>query len=145
MSTNRPIHPDFDLFLQMKDAPLIQLYSDLRSFILNLFPESNELLYHTHALTSVYSVSEKTSDGFCLVPIYSKHLNLGFSKGTLLEDPDGLLQGTGKLMRHIPISSKEDYDKDAVIKLLVAANKLAIEDQTKPSKISNQTISKIKI
>ncbi len=141
---NRPLHPDFSFFLDFKSQELSDLFQDLRSFILEKHPDSNELLYHTHALTAVFTVSEKMSDGFCLIPIYNKHLNLGFQKGTLLDDPHQLLQGTGKLMRHIPINSSADYRNEAVEQLLQAALELAVEDIEQPSKSSGQTISKIK-
>ena len=63
--TDRDIHPDFLYYLKYKDQKLIDLYIDLRAFILTIYPDSNEFLYHTHALTSVYSLSEKLGDAFC--------------------------------------------------------------------------------
>ena len=101
MDNLRVLHPDFQYFLDLKDQSIIDLFKELRTMILELCPESNELLYHTHALTSVYSISKKLSDGFCHIPIYTNHLNLGFNKGTLLEDPHGLLKGTGLSLIHI--------------------------------------------
>lgn len=145
MSDFREIHPDFQFLLDFKQAELINLYTDLRNYILELFPESFELLYHTHALTSVYSTSEKLGDAFCMLPIYTNHVNLGFNKGAILKDPDKLLTGTGKLIRHIDITSTSDYRNDKVKLLLVRAYDLAVNDMDKPSKSINRTISKIKI
>ena len=139
-----PIHPDFLFFLDFKEKALIDLYKDLRSYLLELYPESNELLYHTHALTSVYTISEKLSDGFCMIPIYTKHLNLGFNKGTLLDDPHNLLHGTGKLIRHIPIENKKDYRNPKVKKLIQAAIDFSKNDMDKPAKSTGKIISKIK-
>ncbi|MFK8008367.1 MAG: DUF1801 domain-containing protein [Saprospiraceae bacterium] len=139
-----PIHPDFLFFLDFKEKALIELYKDLRNYLLELYPDSNELLYHTHALTSVYTISEKLSDGFCMIPIYTNHLNLGFHKGTLLDDPHNLLHGTGKLMRHIPIKNKSDYRNPNVKKLIQAAIDFAENDMDKPTKSVRKTISKIK-
>ena len=143
MNSNREIHSDFLHFLKFKERNLIELYNDLREFILEIHSESNELLYHTHALTSAYSISEKLSDAFCMIPIYTNHLNLGFNKGTLINDPDALLQGTGKLIRHIPIEKVSDYRNEKVKKLIEAAVSFAIQDMDKPSKSSGKTISKI--
>ncbi len=140
----KAIHPDFQYFLDLKEESLIELYKDLRSYLLDLYPEANELLYHTHALTSVYTISEKLSDGFCMIPIYTAHLNLGFHKGTLLDDPHKLLQGTGKLIRHIPITNKKDYRNPKVKKLIKVAIDFAIEDMDKPTKSTAKIISKIK-
>lgn len=144
MSTIPDIHPDFMNLLERKEQELIDLFIDLRAFIFELYPDSNELLYHTHALTSVFSVSDKLSDAFCMIPIYTNHLNLGFNKGTLLEDNDKLLTGTGNLIRHIPVKNKTDYRNEKVQKLVLSAAQFAVNDMDKPSKAIRQTISKIK-
>lgn len=140
----RGIHPDFLHHLKLYDEALIELYIDLRELIISMSPNCNELLYKTHALTSVYSISEKLGDGFCHIPIYTKHLNLGFNKGTLLKDPDKLLCGTGKLIRHIPIETKKDFKTKVVKSLIKEAVDFAIQDMDKASKIEGQTFSKIK-
>tara|TARA_R110000850_G_scaffold26358_4_gene75584 strand:+ start:2610 stop:3044 length:435 start_codon:yes stop_codon:yes gene_type:complete len=140
----REIHPHFLGVLRFKSQELIDLYLDLRTYLLLEFPDSNELLYHTHALTSLYTVSEKMTDAFCMISVYTEHLNLGFNKGTLLKDPTQLLQGTGKLIRHIPIKRIEDFRNDHVKELLSDAYSLAMEDLHKESKVKGVTISKIK-
>lgn len=139
----RPIHPDFLSLLQLKELGLVELFCDLREFILDLHPDSNELIYHTHALTAVFSISDKLGDAYCMIPIYTNHLNLGFNKGTLLKDPDHLLTGTGNLIRHIPISRKGDYRNEKVKTLLKEAVGFAIKDMEKPAKSVGKTISKI--
>lgn len=142
--TSREIHEDFLPWLEAKEPSLIELFKDLREYMLEIYPESNEILYHTHALTAVFSLSEKLSDAFCMIPIYTNHLNLGFHKGTLLEDPDKLLEGTGKLIRHIPVRRAEDYRNDPVRMLIESAVGLAIHQMKKPTKSIGKTISKIK-
>lgn len=135
---------DFQTVLDFKEQKLIDLFCDLREYILELHPDSNELLYHTHALTSVFSISEKLSDAFCMIPIYTNHLNLGFNKGTLLPDPGKILTGTGNLIRHIDIKTPADYRNPAVTALLREAIDFAIKDRDKPTKSIGLTISKIK-
>lgn len=143
MST-RTIHPDFLNHLKYKEQALIDLYVDLREFILEIHPKSNELLYHTHALTSLYSISEKMGDGFCMIPIYTNHLNLGFNKGTIINDPKNLLQGTGKWIRHIPVKTISDYRNNDVKALIKSAIDLAFEDTTAKTIHQGLIISKIK-
>lgn len=117
---------------------------DLREFLLGLYPDANELLYHTHALTSVYSVSEKLGDAYCMIPIYTGHLNLGFNKGTKLQDPHELLQGTGQLIRHIPITKPGDYRNAKVKALVKQAADLALAERKAPTNARGKTVSKIK-
>ncbi|HNR54225.1 MAG TPA: DUF1801 domain-containing protein [Flavobacteriales bacterium] len=140
----RPVHPDFLRHLERKDQGLIDLYLDLRAFILELHPAANELLYHTHALTSVYGHSDRLADAYVHIPIYSTHLNLGFNKGNLLKDPHELLQGSGNLIRHIPVKKPADYRNAKVKALVKEAMAFARDDMDKPSSLNGATISKIK-
>ncbi len=144
MKTSRPIHPDFQLLLDFKDQQLIDLFKDLRTYILELYPDCNELVYHTHALTAVFSISDKLSDAFCMLPIYTNHLNLGFNKGTLLKDPNKLLKGTGNLIRHLDVKQASDYRNQKVKALIQEAIDFAIKDMDKPTNSIGKTISKIK-
>ncbi len=145
MTKNRPIHPDFQLLLDLKDQGIVELFNDVRQYILEIHPESNELLYHTHALTAVFSISDKLADAFCMLPIYTNHLNLGFNKGTLLKDPNKLLTGTGKLIRHLDVQKPSDYRNPLAKALIREAIDYAVNDMKKPSKCIGKTISKIKI
>jgi len=144
MKTTRPIHPDFQFLLDFKEQEIIDLFTDLRAYILELYPDSNELVYHTHALTAVFSISDRLSDAFCMLPIYTNHLNLGFNKGTLLKDPNKLLTGTGNLIRHIDVKKTSDYRNLKVKALIQEAIDFAIKDMVKPTKSIGKTISKIK-
>lgn len=144
MDKTRTIHADFLVLLELKEQPLVKLFKDLREYILEIYPDSNELLYHTHALTAVFSISEKLSDAFCMIPIYTNHLNLGFNKGTRISDPHQLLTGTGNLIRHIPIAAPAAYRNKKVKALLQSAVDFAIKDMEKPTRSVGKTISKIK-
>jgi hypothetical protein len=145
MIKSKPIHPDFLFLLELKNQELIELFKDLRDYILEIHPASNELLYRTHALTTVFSLSEKLADAFCMIPVYTNHLNLGFNKGTLIYDPHKLQQGTGNLIRHIPIETPGDYRNKKVKDLVKAAIDFAIKDMDKPTPSTGKTISKIKL
>ena len=144
MTNNRTIDADFLFLLELKEKKIIDLFKGLREYILGIYPYSNELLYHTHALTSVFSISDKLSDAFCMIPIYTSHLNLGFNKGTLINDPDKLLTGTGNLIRHIPVQRAADYKNKKVKTLIKTAVDFAISDMENPTKVIGATISKIK-
>ncbi|WP_194976366.1 DUF1801 domain-containing protein [Aquiflexum lacus] len=143
MTKSRPIHTDFQYLLELKEQEVIELFTDLRQYILELHPDSNEILYHTHALTAVFSISEKLSDAFCMLPIYTNHLNLGFNKGTLLKDLNKLLIGTGNLIRHIDVKKPSDYRNLKVKTLIKEAIDFAIKDMDKPTKSIGKTLSKI--
>ena len=41
--------------------------------------------------------------GFGYTNAFTHHVNVGFFRGAELEDPDKILEGTGKFMRHVKI------------------------------------------
>ena len=144
MKNPRPLPSDFQSLLDLKSKEVMELFNDLRNYILELCPDSNELLYHTHALTSVFTTSEKLADAFCMLPIYTNHLNLGFNKGTLLKDSHKILTGTGNLIRHIDVKKPADYRNPKVKALIKEAYNFALKDMEGPVKTTGITISKIK-
>ena len=58
------------------------------------------------------------------------YVNLGFYEGTSLDDPAGLLEGTGKKMRHVKVHSSDELDNPALTDLVRAAANHNKEDQT---------------
>lgn len=58
---------------------------------------------------------------FAYVDAFRHHVNLGFFHGADLPDDKGLLEGTGKRMRHIKLRPGEDQDAEAIKRLLVVA------------------------
>src|SRR5690349_10031838 len=41
--------------------------------------------------------------GFAYVNVFRAHVNVGFFRGAALPDPAGLLEGTGRFMRHVKL------------------------------------------
>ncbi len=58
---------------------------------------------------------------FCGVFIYKKHVQISFSKGAFLHDSRGVLNGSGKLRRHLNFTSMEQLDIDTLAELLTEA------------------------
>jgi hypothetical protein len=60
----------------------------------------------------------------CYFSIGTDHVTFGFLRGTSLPDPDKLLEGTGKSLRHVKLRKTNDVRKPALKKLILAAAKL---------------------
>ncbi len=58
---------------------------------------------------------------FAYVNAFTAHVNVGFFRGAELADPAGLLEGTGKYMRHVKLGTDGDLDATALITLVEAA------------------------
>ena len=58
---------------------------------------------------------------FAYVDAFTAHVNVGFFRGAQLADPNGLLEGTGKFMRHVKLRPARDVDAAAMRKLVETA------------------------
>jgi hypothetical protein len=58
---------------------------------------------------------------FGYVNVFASHVNVGFFQGAVLPDPGGLLQGTGKFMRHVKLRPGTAMDAAALRRLIEAA------------------------
>jgi hypothetical protein len=58
---------------------------------------------------------------FAYVDAFRAHVNVGFFRGAEIADPDGLLEGTGKFMRHVKLGPDRDVDATALRQLIQTA------------------------
>jgi hypothetical protein len=58
---------------------------------------------------------------FGYVNSFASHVNVGFFYGALLDDPVGLLQGSGKRMRHVKLKPGAEINTAALRGLIDAA------------------------
>jgi hypothetical protein len=64
---------------------------------------------------------KKMTDGYAYIMPMRGYVNLGFYQGALLADPQRLLEGTGKGLRHVKIRSLAEADRPSVRALVAAA------------------------
>ena len=58
---------------------------------------------------------------FAYVDAFTAHVNVGFFRGAHLDDPSALLEGTGKMMRHVKIRPGRPVNETALLKLIQQA------------------------
>jgi hypothetical protein len=58
---------------------------------------------------------------FGYVNVFTSHVNVGFFQGAALPNPDGLLEGTGKFMRHVKLRPGTAINGAALTRLIEAA------------------------
>ncbi len=68
-----------------------------------------------------YCYGQKYAELVCVIFPSKKGLKLGFNGGSSLPDPDGLLEGSGKISRYVTIVSDQQVRSPALKKLLVSA------------------------
>lgn len=74
-----------------------------------------ELLHDGHPTACVGDAA------YAYVNAFKAHVNVGFFRGAEIADPKGLLEGTGKFMRHVKIRPGRDVDGTALTKLIETA------------------------
>jgi hypothetical protein len=74
-----------------------------------------ELLHDGHPTACVEDAA------FGYVNAFRAHVNVGFFYGAALDDPAGLLEGTGKGMRHVELRWGQQVNAAALSELVAAA------------------------
>ena len=116
-------NPQLKIFLSPYDKSIQELTIKLRNFIIETIPSSNELIWDNYnAVAIAFSKSQKLTDAFCHLSIYSKHVNFGFNRGVeLASNPNIKLKGKGKLIRHFQVQSFEDFPKKEIKIIMLEA------------------------
>ncbi|HZS09749.1 MAG TPA: hypothetical protein VFD58_33290 [Blastocatellia bacterium] len=107
-------------------------------------PGAVELVYDNYnALVIGFGPTERASDAIFSIALYPRWVNLFFLKGASLPDPQKLLKGSGKVVRHIVLEDAATLDKPAVQKLIAHALKSAARplDGTGPGRIIIKSVS----
>jgi hypothetical protein len=74
-----------------------------------------ELLHDGHPTACVGDAA------FGYVNAFTAHVNVGFFRGAEIADPDRLLEGTGKFMRHVKLRPEQEVDAGALRRLIETA------------------------
>ena len=93
----------------------------LRAVILDGHPEAVEVVRLGDRAASYGLGPKKMSEAYAYVSPQRDYVNLGFFQGADLPDPEGLLEGTGKRLRHVKVRSVEEAAQPAVRDLVEAA------------------------
>jgi len=107
-------------FLSTYPAEVQELALKTRELVKAIVPDVQERVYEAYK-TIGYGSGTKMDAMFCYIAPMKDRINLGFYRGTVLPDPDGLLEGTGKLLRHVKVRSMAELEKPALRQLIVDA------------------------
>jgi hypothetical protein len=118
----RSPEPKLLSYLAAFDPHVATLALGLREIVLEEAPEARESIAQGYALAIGFSFTGKPlKDGFCHIVAYPNYVNLGFNRGAALPDPQGVLTGTGKLIRHMSFRTHDDLDRPYLRRYLQAA------------------------
>src|SRR5580693_8477366 len=135
----RPPDPQLLGFLEAYDRHISDLALALREIILEEAPDASESVYQVYTVAIWFGFSGKMKDMFCYIATNAGHVNLGFPRGAALPDPNQVLEGEGKAMRHIKFASLREVERPFVRRYIQAAMEQAAPSGTRGS---GQTVVK---
>jgi hypothetical protein len=100
--------------------------AQVRGIVTAAAPEAREAVKWAQA---VYEVNGP----FAYIKAFKNSVNFGFWRGVDIDDPNGLLQGSGEKMRHVKLTRAADIDEEAFVAFVRQAVQLNLEkgDPTK--------------
>jgi hypothetical protein len=124
---DRPSDDDLAALLGNKGDTVREVYLAAHRLVLETLPE---VAYATDRVDGVtgYGARQYGYGGWGLAALgaHAKWASLMFMRGADLDDPDGLLEGAGKKMRHVKLRSLEQFEarRGALRRLIEAATRV---------------------
>ena len=121
---------DFELAIEGFPEEMKIIARSTRQLILSTFLKMVEVVWVKQKNIGYGIGPKKKTEHFCYIMPASKHVNLGFNYGAELDDPKSLLEGTGKLFRHIKIRKLSDLENPDLLEILLLSinNRLVQKD-----------------
>jgi hypothetical protein len=107
--------PEIDVWLDTRSAELGSIARKWFTRMRQCGGDVRELMHDGAPTACVGDVA------FAYVNAFRDHVNVGFFNRMALEDPAGLLEGTGKRMRHVKLFPGREPDATALAHLIDAA------------------------
>ena len=95
----------------------------LRGVVVALQPDTVEVPRRGDRAVAYGLGERKMSESHCYLQPQRGRVNLGFWHGTSVPDPEGLLEGTGKALRHVKVHDLETALSPAVRALIEGAQR----------------------
>ena len=112
-------------FIALYSKEVQELAWKARDLIFSVAPDISETVYPQMKVIRYGTDGNKMSGlVFGLMPT-KNGVSLGFMHGTSLPDPENLLEGSGKNLRHVKLKSPEDVARPTLRNLLEAELKVA--------------------
>ena len=92
-----------------------------RALIFDVLPQTVEVPWLQQKVIGYGTGPKKMTEHFSWIAPAKAHITFGFYYGAELPDPEGLLEGTGKLLRHVKLRSLNDVQQPALRAMLEIA------------------------
>ena len=111
----------FEEMVADSPKPIRELALASRALIFDVLPQTVEVVWPQQRTAGYGTGPKKMTEQFCWLAPYQEHVVFGFYYATELPAPEGLLEGTGGLMRHAKIRTHADLENPALRRLVEVA------------------------
>jgi hypothetical protein len=111
-------HGTFGDILAAAKPQLRSVCKALRSLIASSHKRFVEVVWPKQKIASFGVGPKKKTEHYAYIGVQGSHVNLGFYHGTSLSDPAGLLEGTGKELRHLKLRNVSEVKSPSVVALI---------------------------
>lgn len=113
---------DYKEVLERASPGVAAIARRTRELILKVMPDAVELVWPKQRIMSYGVGPKKMSEHFCYIGVMKEHVNLGFYYGADLKAPAGMMEGSGKALRHVKITSLGQLEDPDLLRLIKAAS-----------------------
>jgi hypothetical protein len=119
-----PSSRTFDALLAGRTPKVQELAQATRRFLRQLLPGTREVVDPSAPIVA-FTRGEGYAGMVCNMMLSASGVKIGIFRGSELADPYGLLEGSGKIHRHLPLAQAADLRQPGVERLIKAADKAA--------------------
>ncbi|MCV2395317.1 DUF1801 domain-containing protein [Actinotalea sp. M2MS4P-6] len=112
---------EFRAMLAESPEPVARLALLARGLVFDVLPQTVEVVWPRQGVAGYGTGPKKMTEQFVWLAPHSKHLVFGFYYGAELPAPEGLLEGMGRLMRHVKIRAAADLANPELRQLVARA------------------------
>ena len=109
---------EFRGILEGRSEAVEEIALAARRLVFDVLPQAIEVVWPTQRSAGYGTGPRKMSDQFAWILPYDRHVALAFPYGVELDDPAGLLQGTGAKIRNVRLASRDDVARPELRRLL---------------------------
>ncbi len=115
-----PVPSDLDEFLILYPTAVKEIALAARELVMQTVPDATETVDRSARLVG-YGYGPGYKDTICTLLLSQTGVKVGIARGSELADPHRLLQGSGKVHRHVQLRSVADVANPGLKQLLEAA------------------------
>lgn len=108
----------FEIILNNYSDTVKRIAINARNLIYSILPNLVEVIWLQQKTIGYGTGVKKKSEHFCWLMPAKNHVSLGFNYGAELPDFSNLLEGNGKLYRHIKLKSESQLTDENLVNLV---------------------------